>query len=171
MIWRNIPVAPLQRSTCHHKFIVNITFAAFAKNITGSNPDISLGLKFLAKVDEWLALMRANKDWYDNKKQSQADANASSVWVLFLIIKLHLLQFGIIIIPKGHSSRIKRCRHLGTDFNLQISSVARVKLPQRYAADWLWCRITRSGKVCVQGHDKQAHVFVSRVVIEWRIRQ
>ena len=41
------------------KVIVNITFAVFAKNTTGSNPDISLGLKFLAKVDERQALKRA----------------------------------------------------------------------------------------------------------------
>ena len=52
-------MALVQRPTCDHKFIVNITFAVFAKNTTGSNPDISLGLKLLAKVGERQALMRA----------------------------------------------------------------------------------------------------------------
>ena len=36
-----------------------MTFAVFAKNTTGSNPDMSSGLAFLAKEDEWRALMQA----------------------------------------------------------------------------------------------------------------
>ena len=43
-----VPVAPLQRPTSVHKFIVSITCAPFARKTTGSNPDISCALIFLA---------------------------------------------------------------------------------------------------------------------------
>ena len=46
-------MAPLQSPTCDHKFIVNMTFTVFAKNTTGSSPDMSSELAFLAEEDEW----------------------------------------------------------------------------------------------------------------------
>ena len=38
-----------------------MTFAVFAKNTTGFSPDMSSGLAFLAREDEWRALMQTAK--------------------------------------------------------------------------------------------------------------
>ena len=48
---------PLQRPTLGHKFMVSMTLAPFARNTTGSNPDMSSEDIFLANTDEWRALI------------------------------------------------------------------------------------------------------------------
>jgi hypothetical protein len=52
-----VPVAPLQRPKLEHKFMVNMTLAPFARNTTGSNPDLSSEDIFFANADEWRALI------------------------------------------------------------------------------------------------------------------
>ena len=47
--------------TLDHKFMVSMTLAPFAKNTTGSNPDISSAEYFFANTDEWRAVNMS--DW------------------------------------------------------------------------------------------------------------
>ena len=58
-----VPVAPLQRPTSVHKFIVSVICAPLARKTTGSSPDISSALAFLAASVECLALFLAT-GWF-----------------------------------------------------------------------------------------------------------
>ena len=47
-----VPVAPLHRTTYIYRFKVSMTCAPFARKTTGSSPDISSALAFLATAVE-----------------------------------------------------------------------------------------------------------------------
>ena len=47
----DVPVAPLQKPTVAHKFIVNMTLAPLARKVVGSSPDISSEAKLFASPD------------------------------------------------------------------------------------------------------------------------
>lgn len=80
-----------------------------------------------------------------------------------LFFKLDFHQLGMIIIPKRHSARSKRGRHLGFFIHPEIRPLTGVVFLERNTADWLRRWIAELGKVCVHFHDEQTDVFVRLV--------